>query len=132
MKKSVLIALILLLQLQTKALNVRDYFESFYSNCLETRKEEIQDVKTLDFIKQNSDNKIIELEKNLLLAKNNDEIEEALFLIDEEYYDFLDNINFELGCINCCPLTGRENKKLKKAHKKFMRRLEKSCLNSLR
>ena len=86
----------------------------------------------LNLIKQISDNKVYYLENNLKEAKTKEEIEAALLLIDEEYYDLIENINFEVEYVCHQELSSSNSKKIQKAHKKFMRQLKRNNLKLLR
>lgn len=69
----------------------------------------------LNLIKQISDNKVYYLENNLKEAKTKEEIEAALLLIDEEYYDLIENINFEVEYVCHQELSSSNDKNSKGA-----------------
>lgn len=111
---------------------VAQYFNSFYYSYLSLLEVPNSERNLLNLIKQISDNKVYALEGNLKTSKTKEEIEAALILINEEYYDLIENINFELGYVNHIELGQANNKKLEKAHKRFMRQLKRNNLKLLR
>ena len=111
---------------------VAQYFNSFYYSYLSLLEVPNSERNLLNLIKQISDNKVYALENNLKEAKTKEEIEAALILIDEEYYDLIENINFELDYICHGELSQINEKKLEKAHKRFMRQLKRNNLKLLR
>ena len=134
MKIFLILFLSILVASQTvvKSAEIQQYFNCFYSDYLALREVSRNDREILNFLKQISDDKTAVLEENFLSAKNKCEIETSLLLINEEYYDLIDNINFELNYIKNRSLNKKENNKFKKAHKKFMRQIKKNKLKCLR
>ena len=111
---------------------VAQYFNSFYYSYLSLLEVPNSQRNLLNLIKQISDNKVYYLENNLKEAKTKEEIEAALLLIDEEYYDLIENINFEVEYVCHQELSSSNDKKIQKAHKKFMRQLKRNNLKLLR
>lgn len=111
---------------------VAQYFHSFYYSYLSLLEVPNSERNLLNLIKQISDNKVYYLENNLKEAKTKEEIEAALLLIDEEYYDLIENINFEVEYVCHQELSSSNDKKIQKAHKKFMRQLKRNNLKLLR
>ncbi len=110
---------------------VAQYFHSFYYSYLSLLEVPNSERNLLNLIKQISDNKVYYLENNLKEAKTKEEIEAALILIDEEYCDLIENINFEAEYVCHQELSSSNCKKLQKAHKKFMRQLKRNKLKTL-
>ncbi len=120
---------IVLFSLQAGAFaGVGEYFNSFYCNYLSERNVRCEDREILNLLQKISYKKIVDIENYLKSAKTMEEKRHAIALIEEEYLDFLENINFELNYVPNCPMTKRGIKKIKKAHKKYMRQLEKCYL----
>lgn len=104
-----------------------EYFNEFCSSYLLSRKIPKENRETTNLLFDISKAKIRALENFLNSANSKDEIKEALSLINEEYNDLLENLNFEASFWSP-PMNKRCEKKFKKAHKKFMRFLEKCYL----
>ena len=108
---------------------VSEHFNDFYCDYLDKRNIKIENREILNLIQKITEDKIIDIEEFLNKSKTDDDKIYAISLIDEEYREFLENINFELNYIPNCPLKKRAARKFKKAHKKFMRQLKKCYLN---
>ena len=130
MKKVVLIFAVFIFGVYPSFGYVREYFNDFYDLYLYLRSAPSKERQVLDFLHEISDSKLESIENFLNNAKNKEDIETALVLIDDEYQDFLENLNFELNYLNCSPVNKRCQKKLKNAHKKFMRTLQNDYLSS--
>lgn len=111
---------------------VEQFFGSFYSNYLNERQVAYSDREILNFLYGLSKNKTLALEEILNEANSKEEFEATLVLINEEYLDLAENINFELQYVNNCALDKKREKAFKKAHNKFMRRLKKTYKKRLR
>lgn len=128
MKKFFLILILVFLATSPSFALVEEYFNSFYCNYLYSLQVDLSDREILDFLYSVSNQKVVEFEKYLNSASCGAEKTEIIRLIDEEYRDFLENINFELNYVCYKPLCKRKLKKIKQTHKKFMCLLEKSYL----
>ena len=111
---------------------VEQFFGSFYSNYLNERQVAYSDREILNFLYGLSKNKTLALEDVLNETKSKEELEGVLILINEEYLDLIENIDFELQYTGNIPLDKKQEKTFKKAHKKFMRQLKKTYKKRLR
>ena len=108
---------------------VSEHFNDFYCDYLIKRNVKIENCEILNIVQKITEDKIINIEDFLNKSKTYDDKIYAISLIDEEYREFLENINFELNYVPSRPLKKRTVRKFKRAHKKFMRRLKKCYLN---
>ena len=126
MKIKILIILILLLIFQVNAnASIAEHFNSFYYEYLEKRNVKIEDREILNIVQKISNDKFINIENFLNTSNNFNDKSYALYLIDMEYKDFLENLNFELNYVPSCSLKKKDEKKFKRAHKKYMRNIQK-------
>ncbi len=128
MKKIVITLIALFLGVCPAYCYIKDYFNDFYDLYLSLRKISACERQIFDFLHEISNNKIEAFEDFLNSAETREDAEMAIMMIDEEYKDFLENLNFELNYTGYCPISKRYQKKLKNAHKKFMRTLENDYL----
>ncbi len=112
--------------------SVEQFFKSFYLDYLAQRQVPNSNREILDFIYGLSKNKTLALEDVLNETKSKEELEGVLILINEEYLDLIENIDFELQYTENIPLDKKQEKTFKKAHKKFMRQLKKTYKKRLR
>ncbi len=105
---------------------VSDYFTSFYDAYMCDKKIPFEKRDMTDYILKITMDKITVFEDYLVNTKTNSEIEELINMIDEEYYELMENLDFEAQFVPSCPIKKREIKKYKKAHKKFMCLLKKN------
>ena len=112
--------------------SVEQFFKSFYLDYLTQRQVPNSNREILDFIYGLSKNKTLALEDVLNETKSKEELEGVLILINEEYLDLIENIDFELQYTGNIPLDKNQEKTFKKAHKKFMRQLKKTYKKRLR
>lgn len=130
MKKAILIfSLLIFISLKSAAeAEIPEYFNSFYLSYLDQRKVCFDDREILNFLHKISNDKLIAIEDFLKNAECKEDILNGISLVDEEYRDFLENLEFETSYVCNCPLSKRGIKKFKKAHKNFMRLLQKKYL----
>lgn len=126
-KIAFLIFIFFLLQIKAFA-SISDYLTSFYCDYLKERRVSNDDREILNLLYKISSEKTADIEIFIQNAKTYEDKRYGIFTFDEEYKDFLENINFELNYVPNCPLKKRAKRKFKKAHKKYMRRLEKYYL----
>lgn len=107
---------------------VREYFNTFYYDYLKHRGVIDTTINDFDFLHSISNDKVNSLDKTLNKAETYPEKQALIALIDEEYHDLKENLDFESEYINACPISRRVQKRFKKAHKKFMRQLKNNYL----
>lgn len=114
---------LILVILQANA-EIKEHFDIFYQNYIELHQVSIEDRDVLNLMNQISNEKFKAIEKCLIQAKNKQERLYFINLINEEYKELLENLNFELSYVPHCPIRQKCHKKFKKAHKKYMRQIE--------
>ncbi len=124
--KKFLLLVFLIFETQVNALEIQDYFDNFYQNYLCAREISPSDREILDYLKDISNSKVSALEKILFDENMPDYGDRVIAQIDEEFFDFLENINFEISQTENCPLSKKQERKIKKAHKKFICHLYKN------
>lgn len=131
MKIKILFIVILFFVLGNFSLaTISEHFDEFYENYLCIRKVDKENRENLDLMNKIANGKFSAIEKFINSTDNICEKAYGISLIDEEYRDFIENINFELNYVPNCPISKRCTRKLKRAHKKYMRLLEKCYLEN--
>lgn len=108
--------------------SIQDYLTSFYCDYLKERIVSDNDREILNLLYKISSEKGCDIEKFIENSKTKEDIKYGILAFDEEYKDFLENIDFELNYVPNSPLRKSKLRKFKKAHKKYMRQLTKYYL----
>lgn len=122
--KLILIIAFISVNLNTKA-QIAEHFDLFFKDYVKIHQVDLENYNDLKLIGKISNAKFRAFENFLITSDAKQDRLYAISLINEEYRELLENINFELNYINCCQINQKHLKKIKKAHKKYMRQLEK-------
>lgn len=127
MKKLFYIGLALFLSIMPTSAMVKEYFNTFYYNYLDSRKIDRNDAQNFDFLHKMSNDKVYWINRYLNNPNSKMDKQALITLLDEEYWDLRENLDFESEFVKSCPLSKRQDKAFKRAHKKFMCKLKKDC-----